>query len=306
VADCPPRYATPRTDRDTLAGEVAAVASVLGLELLPWQRQVLDAALETLDAANVPSPARDGQMSTPAYRDVLVSVPRQSGKSSLALSLMVWRLLSEPGMRVLYGAQTRGAAREKLLSAWWPRLSRSEVGSRFKLFRGFGAETVTCDNGSTLQLLSATESTGHGETTDLCVVDEAWVQQDARIEQAVRPTMSTRAHAQLWVMSTAGTAKSVWWKKKLEAGRAAAEMGVADGLCCFDWSAHPDANPADEATWWAAMPALGALTDVATVRADLQNMGVQEFRRGYLNQWVEFVAESWQVFSEEAWKRARA
>ena len=46
-----------------------------------------------------------------------------------------------------------------------------------------------------------------------------------------------RSHAQLWAMSTAGTSKSVWWRGKLDAGRAAAEMGVSDELACFEWSA---------------------------------------------------------------------
>jgi hypothetical protein len=53
------------------------------------------------------------------------------------------------------------------------------------------------------------------------------------------------------------------------------------------------------------MPALGRLIDVATVRADLANMGVTEFRRAYLNQWLDPRAEGWQVFDQELWRRAR-
>jgi phage terminase large subunit-like protein len=241
----------------------------------------------------------------PAYRDVLVSVPRQSGKSSLALSLMVWRMLAGPDSRVLYSAQSRQAAREKMLSTWWPRLARSPLADRFRLFRGFGAETITCDNGSSLQLLSATESAGHGETTDLVFVDEAWVHVDARVEQAVRPTMATRRHAQMWVASTAGTGKSLWWQGKLDKGRAAAEMGVSDGVACFDWSAPDHANAADEAVWWQAMPALGRLIDVETARADLANMGVTEFKRAFLNIWPDPAGEGWRVFDQEKWRLAR-
>jgi hypothetical protein len=73
--------------------------------VLPWQRLVLSVALE-----------RAGRR--PAYRDVLVSVPRQSGKSSMALALMVWRLLLAPDQLVLYSAQNRAAARRKLLHTW--------------------------------------------------------------------------------------------------------------------------------------------------------------------------------------------
>jgi len=271
---------------------VAATARQLGFPLLPWQRQVLAVALE-----------RAGRR--PAYRDVLVSVPRQSGKSSLSLTLIVWRLLSEPDQLVLYSAQNRAAARRKLLHTWWPRLRRTPLAPRFKLFRGFGAEMLEADNGSRLELLSATESAGHGETTDLVVVDEAWVHQDAAVEQAVRPTMATRQGAQLWALSTAGTAKSAWWRGKLDAGRASAEMGVTDGVCLLEWAAPADADPTDEAVWRATMPALGRLVDVETLRADLANMAVAEFNRAFLNLWPDESAEGWKLIPRATWEASR-
>lgn len=292
ATDCPPRWATPRTRRRTLARQVAETAKVLGLPLLPWQRRVLATALE-----------RSGRR--PAYRDVLVSVPRQSGKSSLAFALIVWRLLSAPDQLVLYAAQNRVRARAKLLHTWWPRLVRSGYGDRFELFRGFGNETLMADNGSRLELLSATESAGHGETTGLVVVDEAWVHQDASIEQSVRPTMVTVPHAQLWAMSTAGTSRSVWWRGKLDAARASVEMGSTSGVCLHEWAAPPGADVADESVWWSTMPALGRLIAVETVRQDLASMGPTEFRRSFLNQWVDEIGEDWGLVPRETWEAAR-
>jgi phage terminase large subunit-like protein len=292
MSDCPPRWATPRTSRRTLAPEVAKTARDLGIPLLPWQRLVLSTALE-----------RSGRR--PAYRDVLVSVPRQSGKSSMALALIVWRLLDQPDQLVLYSAQSRISARRKLLHTWWPRIARSPLAGRFKLFRGFGAETLQADNGSRLELLSATESAGHGESTDLVVVDEAWVHQDATVEQAVRPTMATRADAQLWAMSTAGTPKSFWWRGKLDTGRTNAELGVTSGACLLEWAAAPGDDPTDEAVWWATMPALGRLSDVETIRADLANMAIAEFKRAFLNLWPDESAEGWAVVARDLWEASR-
>jgi phage terminase large subunit-like protein len=289
---CEPRFATQRTRRRTLGPQVASVAKRIGLDLLPWQRLVLSVALEQ---------AR-GRM---AYRDCLISVPRQSGKSTLTLARIVWQLAERPGSRILYGAQTRVAARQKMLSGWWPRLAASPLGGDLKLFRGFGNETIEHANGSMLQLLSAAESAGHGETCDLVVVDEAWIHPDSRVEQSVRPTMATRKDAQLWAVSTAGTARSLWWKAKLDAGIAAAQMGVTDGLACFDWSAAPGSNPAEPQTWRGCMPALGRLVDEQTVAADLANMGVAEFARAFCNLWADPAGEGWQVFAQEAWVRAR-
>jgi phage terminase large subunit-like protein len=292
ITACEPRWATQRTRRRTLGPQVVKAAKGLGLDLLPWQRLVFAVALERARGR-------------PAYRDVLVSVPRQSGKSTMVLALIVWTMTEFPGSRVMYGAQTRMAARQKMLATWWPRLAASPLGADLRLFRGFGNECLEHVNGSVLQLLSSAESAGHGETVDLAVLDEAWVHRDAHVEQAVRPAMVTRKSAQIWALSTAGTWRSEWWKGKLDAGRAAAEMAVDEGVCCFDWSAPDDANPADPATWRACMPALGRLADEATVRADLAAMGLAEFRRAYLNQWPDPRGEGWRVFAQEAWARAR-
>jgi phage terminase large subunit-like protein len=292
MGGCSPRWATPRTSRRTLAPQVVNTARELGLPLLPWQRQVLAVALE-----------RSGRR--PAYRDVLVSVPRQSGKSSMALALIIWRLLQAPDQLVLYSAQNRVAARRKLLHTWWPRIARSPLADRFSLFRGFGNEMLSADNGSRLELLSATESAGHGETTDLVVIDEAWVHVDSAVEQSVRPTMSTRGDAQMWILSTAGTARSVWWRGKLDTGRTSAELGVTSGACLLEWAAAPDDDPTDEAVWWASMPALGRLSDVVTIRADLANMAAAEFRRAYLNQWPDEAADGWAVINRDLWAASR-
>lgn len=287
-AICEPRWATPRTRRRTLGPQVTTSAKRIGLDLLPWQRQVVNAGLEQ-------------HRGRPAYRDVVVSVPRQSGKSTLTLALIVWQMTEYPGSRVLYGAQTRVAARQKMLETWWPRLAGSPLAADVKLFRGFGNETITHANGSVLGLLSANESAGHGETTDLVIVDEAWVHADSRVEQAVRPTMATRPRAQIWTVSTAGTPKSVWFRGKLDAGRAAAEMGVGDGVACFEWSAPDGANPADPVTWRRTMPALNTLTDERTVAADLASMGVTEFKRAYLNIWPDPAGDGWSVVGQDTW-----
>ena len=43
---CPPRWSTERADRPTYGGAVAAIATKLGTPLMPWQRHVVDVALE--------------------------------------------------------------------------------------------------------------------------------------------------------------------------------------------------------------------------------------------------------------------
>lgn len=266
---------------------MASVAGRLGVELLPWQRLVADVALEHTD----------GRL---AYRDVVITVPRQSGKTTLIIAVMVWRMLAAPGQRIAYMAQTRLAARGKLFDAWWPLVHRSPVASLFSLTRATGAESLRAANGSILSILSADEAAGHGETLDLAVLDEAWAL-DAAAEQAVRPAMVTKRNAQLWVLSTAGTERSVFWRQKVDAGRTAASTGL-DGAAFFEWSAAPEADPGDPDVWCSCMPALGFTVDEATIHADLAAMPPAEFKRAYLNQWPDEADSGWAVIPRDVWK----
>lgn len=268
------------------------VAEVLGLDLLPWQRQVLEVALEH----------DDGRL---AFRDVTVTVPRQGGKSTMMLALAVWRMVAHPGQTVVFAAQSRLAARNKLNDDWWPLLRRSPLGPMFELTRATGNESLRCSNGSLLRILSTEESSGHGESIDLVLLDECW-SLEAHTEQAVRPAMVTRANGQMWCVSTAGTSKSVWWRGKVDTGRNACASQLADGLAFFEWSAPADADPADVETWRAAHPALDATISVDVFAADFAAMQLREFRRSHLNQWPDDLDDAgWAVIDRASWQAAR-
>jgi phage terminase large subunit-like protein len=285
-----PRFAVPATDRPSYGGAVAATAAQLGVPLMGWQEHVAGVALEH----------EGGQL---AYRDVCVSTPRQSGKSILVLAVVVARLLAAPGQTVLYGAQTRLAARTKLFDRWWPRLRRSPLREAFTLTRATGAESLRAVNGSVMYLLSADEGASHGETLDLAVLDECW-RLDASAEQACRPAMATRANGQMWCLSTAGTERSVFWRSKVDAGRTVAELGLTEGMAYFEWSAADSADVTDPAAWPGFMPALGVTIDQRTVAADLAGMDEPEWRRAYANQWPD-AAGGWYAIPRDVWMAAR-
>lgn len=273
----PPRFATrPSPERVTLGGAVARVGAILGAAPLAWQRLVLDVALELLD---------DGR---PAYRTVVVTVPRQQGKTAgLLLPVMVHRALGGVDgrpQRILYTAQDRNHAREKWVDQV-DELDRSPLRRLYTVRKSNGSERIRWRTGSTHGITASGESSGHGFTLDLGVVDEAFAQTDDRLMQAFRPAMVTRPAAQLWVVSTAGTDESVFLRERVDDGRARVEAGSQSGVAYFEWSAPDDAAVDDPATWAAAMPALGELIDEATVRADLEAMDEGEFARAYLNRW---------------------
>lgn len=258
-----------------------------------WQSLVADRGLEYVDGRLV-------------HREVVCSVDRQAGKSTLILGLALRKMLASPGSWVTYTSASRLAARRKLLRRWWPMVQASPLADRFRVVKATGGEALECTNGSLLLLLSVAEESGHGEdSVSLAFLDECWsLTEDA--EAAVRPTMATVPDAQLWSFSTAGTNKSRYWWDKVQNGRAQAELGVGEGVCFTEWAAGRDVDVADESMWPSFMPALDRTISRDTVRADLAAMTPATWRRCYANQWRSESGEGhWQVISREAWEASR-
>jgi len=269
---CEPRWATPRNPARETAGTMAAlVAQQMGHPLMPWQQHVVDVALEM----------EDGR---PAYREVIVTVPRQNGKTILMLAVMLQRALgwSEP-QRILYSAQTGNDARKKLVEDWVPVLEprRTRLHIR-RILRGMGNESVEFLGGARIVLLASSEDSGHGKTIDLAMHDEIFADIDNRREQATTPAMNTRPAAQMWLTSTMGTDASIFLNAKVARGREASTRGGRTAY--FEWSAPKDADIDDPATWRSCMPALGWTIDESVIQAARETLPEGEFRRAYLNQ----------------------
>ena len=296
LSSAAPRWATPAVEgRATFLHEVSTVARALGFGgLMSWQGQVIGTGTEIRE---------DG---LPAYREVVVEVPRQQGKSIGTLSLMLARGLDKPGTMISYSAQTRLAGRRRMLDVWWPRIRGSPLRGLIDIRKGYGSEAFTFGNGSMVMLASGTEASDHGDTLHLAVLDEAWAQRNATIEQALKPAMLTVAEAQLWIVSTAGTEDSHYFRAKVDEGRARVEMGVPGRSAYFGWSAPDDADPGDPATWRACMPALDITVTEETVRADFETMELSEFRRACLCQWPDVAKPGWRLFSEADYLEAIA
>lgn len=296
LADCPPRFATPRNlDRPTLGGRAAEVAEMLGYPFMPWQQYVADVALEL-----------DPETGLLFYRSVDLLVPRQSGKTTLVLALAVHRARAW-GRRqnIAYAAQTRNDARKKWEDDHVQILEASAFGRRkpkpYRIRLTNGNEAIAWDNGSLHGIVAATEKSGHGSTLDLGFIDEAFSQSDARLEQAFKPAQITRPDPQLYALSTAGRTpeSSPYLWSKVEAGRARCAAGDHPRVAYFEWSAPDDAPRDDPETWWACMPALGHTIDVDAVAADFATMEAAEFDRAYLNRWNPHLVES--VIPGDSW-----
>jgi hypothetical protein len=288
---CPPRWGTMRDfSRKTYGGRVARIAKALGTPLMPWQRYVADVGLEI-----------DPETGLLAYRGADVTVPRQSGKTSLILPTAVWRAMAWPRQRLLYGAQTGTAAREKWEDEHLPLLEGARsLDGKYRVRKSNGRESILYDNGSIHGLLANTEKAGHGKVLDSAFLDEYFAQVDYRSDQAVGPAMITRPNAQKWRYSTAGTSASVPFNKMREQGRKRVEAAGPSATAFFDWCAIPGMLRNSRGTWLSCMPALCPApvrgvcrcsrewrhtTTERAIRAELETYSaeIEEFDRAYLN-----------------------
>ncbi len=248
---------------------MAKVMASLGTPPMPWQRHVLD-VIGAVD--------EDGHYRWPM---IIVSVPRQSGKTTLTMAVALHRILTGTSRKVWHTAQTGQDARRKWLelvevaeASPWRRLLRSK--------RTNGAEALEVPRlRSRFSPHPPTEESLHGEQSDLNIIDEGWVFDDAEgqaLLQAIVPTQATRPGAQTIIVSTMGTARSTWFHGLVERARAGDE-----DIALVEYGIGADDDPADLGTVARAHPAYGHTMDMTALERAAAQLGGAEFARAYGN-----------------------
>jgi len=247
-----PKYATARTLTNPSYGRrIEAMAAYMGGPLMPWQKQVAAVGME-LD------PKRPGAF---RYDTVVVSVPRQSGKSYLLRAIMADRIMSYNRHEVVMTAQTGKDAKKR-----WNQLINSLKADKkpayFNVRKSQGTEYLEyLKRGSKLSPFAPTPKSVHGDSLNLITIDEAWAfdaDSGAALEAAIEPTQLTILDSQMWIVSTRGTSKSAYLNTLIERGRHAVDDPTSR-LAYFEWSADEalaEADPYGEATL-AFHPAMG-------------------------------------------------
>lgn len=226
----PALYATPRNlDRPSDGAQIGVIARALGTPLIPWQQQVADVASERRP---------DGSYE---YQVVVVSVPRQTGKTTLIRAMAVHSALVL-GRTVFYTAQTGKDARER-----WSDLVKilqvhPALAGRFKLTLRGGSEQVEFNRtGAAVRAFAPTPESLHGYTPPKVVIDEAFAQGPAQGELlmgAIGPAQFTIVDRQLWIVSTAGTAESTFLHDWIDRG-----IEGTPRVAAFVWAATDEQDP---------------------------------------------------------------
>src|SRR4051794_30953608 len=238
-----------------------------GLTLEPFQRTI---------AAEVFS----------ARRELLVTMPRGNGKTSLLAALGLFKLLSTPNPEIYACAASRDQAR--LLLDIAKRMIRSSpdlerrITSRYSELRA---------NDGYLKVIASDAPLAHGLTPSFVIVDELHAHKDAELYLAMATALLKRPDAQLVTISTAG------WNVDSPLGKLRARAlalpdvkrdgpltrAVGPSLAMLEWSAEDwdgvDLEPvaaANPASWITAQ----ALEDQRQALPDLA------FRRYHANEWT--------------------
>lgn len=281
----PPKYApapSPEYPHNEYA-EIAGVAFAIGLRLMPWQRFVIELA----------TAYRLDSFGRRIYRfsKVLITVPRQSGKTTLMVPVRLHRIMTRPGIECFSTAQTGKDARKRIVKMI-EQVSGSPLAGLFKPMMSNGSEGLQVRaNLSTVTRFSPTLSALHGETPYLVDFDEIWKYPeqlgDYLIGAASPGGITLDGQQQIWMISTKGTASSTFMNKWVSTGIAGTEAGLA----FFEWSMPPGMDPDDPRTWWAFHPALGNTITEDKLREEMYAEGMTraERIRAYLNLLTEAV-----------------
>nr|WP_279544003.1 terminase large subunit [Leucobacter ruminantium] len=256
---------------------------------MPWQQLVVDRATEYRIIGPGESEG-DRHLGRRGYRyhKVIVTVPRQSGKTTLMSPVRVHRMMTRPNAKLFATAQT-GQDAGKRMRDMIGRVVESPIAPLFKPRFSAGSEGLACiGNGSILTRFSPLPSALHGETPLMVDYDEFWKYDRVLGEAlmgAVVPAMATlQGLTQIWLVSTMGTSDSDFMNAEVEAGRAG-----APGVAYFEWSMPDGADPFDPATWWEFHPALGNTIGEQTIADASTSLSYGEYVRGYMNRLTETV-----------------
>lgn len=281
-------YATPRDpSRPSRGAKIADLARALGWEPMPWQQHVWDVATELDERGNY------------VYEKVFVTVPRQSGKTTLFGPVELQRAVEFPGCKVYFTAQTGDDART-LLKTLISRVEASPLSRFFDGKRSAAQTGMVTPRGSEIWAFPPKPEKIHGKTPVLVGIDEIWtlddVQSKGLITDGIEPAQRTLyGKRQIWYLSTAGTAESTFMKRQVERGRRSVEQPGSDPkFAYFEASLPDDADPYDREAFAAFHPAIGYTQDVDDLFALVDGSAPPEeqvdhstWLRAYCNRWTE-------------------
>jgi Phage Terminase len=252
----PLRKLTPRTSYGFAVIHFAA--TVLLEPLDPWQQWLVIHLGEMM---------ADGR---PRFRQVLVIVARQNGKTHLCKVLALFWLFIEKWPMV-FGTSTN---LEQAKEAWEEAVQLAEDTPELVAMMprspkhkriGNGQQVVTTVERCRYKIGAADSKGGRGKRIDRAIGDELREQHTWDAYLAAYNAMNARPRAQVVYITNMGDSRSIVLNSLRKS--ALDELGLERPIGIFEWSAPPGTHPTDPAGHAAANPQYGRRMDPDTIIA---------------------------------------
>lgn len=267
---CPPSKMAVPEHGESLIEECALINARGGLEMLPWQKAVVEPWL-----------AVDGRGGW-AFPVVGNKVPRQNGKTVGCVGaraqygmLKRWPVLGGRGERVIYTSHLQKTSTEtfEFMASFFD--SSAAMRRRVKKVNtAIGRERIVLKNGGGIKFLARTPDGGRGQHCDLLVYDEAL---DLTSEEKASFGYTVSASPRAQTIYTSTPPKPGHASAPYAAVRSRALSGLSRRTVWHEWGVDevpPDDASADELLALArtANPSMGTLLPVDNILAEIESI----------------------------------
>lgn len=249
----PLRELTPET---SYGFAVVEFAESIGHPLDPWEEWIVIHAGELLE---------DGR---PRFRQLLILVARQNGKTYLLSVLALFWLFMEHQSMVLGLSTNLAYAKEAWSQAC--RWAEAEMPDRVAGVRlAAGEESLNADDGCRYRIAASNRRGGRSLTVHRLIIDELREHATWEAMNAALPTMRAVSDAQAFMITNQGDDASVVLDSMRKTALAHLETGEGDGrFGIFEWSAPDGSDPEDPQALAQANPNLGYRLELDSLLAD--------------------------------------
>lgn len=224
-----------------------AFCATIGLELEPFQRRIIRAALD--------------------HRETLVLLPRGNGKTTLFAAFALWHLLTVERPNVILAASSIAQARVAFDAAAHFAQHPAIAGPGLRVKSGYSEIWVGpgLPPDGKLKVISSDAPRAHGLQPSLVLIDELHAHRDDQLYVALRTALGKRRDARLVTITTAGHDRETALGRLRENALASPHIthrksltvaqDPAAGFCMFEWAVPEGADAEDAKVLKAANPA---------------------------------------------------
>jgi hypothetical protein len=228
-----------------------------------------------------------GKRSSGAYAasvgGVVMSIPRQVGKTFLLGAIAFALCLLFPNLTVIWTAHRLRTAAETFSSMQMLAKRRKVAPHVEKIVLGSGDEEIRFRNGSRILFGARERGFGRGfSEVDVLVFDEAQILTENAIDDMV-PAMNQAVNPLL--LFTGTPPKPTDPGEVFRSKRDKALSGKSDDMAYLEFSADPDADPDDRAQWARANPSYPRRTPSTAVLRMRENLTDDSFMREAMGIW---------------------